>query len=114
MNVFSIIFDIRDDFQVFGEDIHVTYTDLIPFKHSEFIKINDIDINKSLGKYTRVSDGDKYCESDCDICLGNFKVKEGVRKLKCGHFFHKKCIDKWIKLNPSCPLCRDVVIIGKK
>lgn len=23
----------------------------------------------------------------------------------CGHGFHKHCIDKWVKTNPTCPLC---------
>ena len=25
---------------------------------------------------------------------------------KCNHLFHKICIDKWVKINNSCPTCR--------
>lgn len=33
-------------------------------------------------------------------------------KLKCGHFFHRKCLNKWKKHN-FCPVCREKIIDGK-
>ena len=27
-------------------------------------------------------------------------------KLKCGHIFHKTCIDKWFNYAKKCPNCR--------
>jgi len=45
---------------------------------------------------------------DCSICL----KKLGYQKRKylpCGHFYHFRCIDKWIKNNNSCCLCREPV-----
>jgi hypothetical protein len=26
--------------------------------------------------------------------------------LQCGHTFHASCIDRWILINPTCPMCR--------
>ena len=29
-----------------------------------------------------------------------------IKKLRCFHKFHKKCIEKWFKRSYTCPLCR--------
>lgn len=44
----------------------------------------------------------------CLVCLCDFEAAEEARKLvKCGHFFHKECIDQWLTTGRnSCPLCR--------
>lgn len=42
----------------------------------------------------------------CAICLDDFKEATHVRSLRCGHVFHKKCIDAWLCHNASCPLDR--------
>ncbi len=41
----------------------------------------------------------------CSICLNNKNTH-----FKCPHCkkrFHLSCINKWIKINPSCPTCRN-------
>jgi hypothetical protein len=42
-------------------------------------------------------------KEECTICLEEFKNKQILRKLKCGHMFHIKCIDKWLKIHKNCP-----------
>jgi len=44
--------------------------------------------------------------ASCAICLDDFKEATHVRSLRCGHVFHKKCIDTWLCHNASCPLDR--------
>ncbi|PWA44140.1 Zinc finger, RING/FYVE/PHD-type [Artemisia annua] len=45
--------------------------------------------------------------SCCSICLADFKGKDLLRQLpECGHLFHVKCVDPWLRLNPTCPNCR--------
>ena len=29
------------------------------------------------------------------------------KTLKCGHSFHKKCINEWLKIDELCPLCKE-------
>lgn len=41
----------------------------------------------------------------CSICYENFEYTSLVRKLLCMHIFHVECIDKWINVKLSCPLC---------
>ncbi|KAM3347645.1 hypothetical protein ACQJBY_021528 [Aegilops geniculata] len=42
----------------------------------------------------------------CCICLSRFSNNEDLRELPCGHVFHMECIDKWLKINALCPLCK--------
>ncbi|XP_031503639.1 RING-H2 finger protein ATL67-like [Nymphaea colorata] len=43
----------------------------------------------------------------CSICLSDYKEGEMVRMLPdCRHFFHVGCVDSWLRLNASCPICR--------
>lgn len=32
-----------------------------------------------------------------------------IEVLCCGHMFHTRCIQKWIKYKKSCPICRCIV-----
>ncbi|OMJ65079.1 hypothetical protein SteCoe_39418 [Stentor coeruleus] len=43
---------------------------------------------------------------DCAICLSSIQKGDCLRKLNCGHFFHKNCLDGWLKLKGACPLDR--------
>lgn len=49
-------------------------------------------------------------EEECVICLEKYNKKENIRTLKCKHFYHKNCIDEWMKNNDKCPLCKDTFI----
>jgi len=45
----------------------------------------------------------------CPICLDEYRkgAKDAVRMKKCGHVFHKQCLQKWMNVNRTCPLCRE-------
>ena len=45
----------------------------------------------------------------CMICLDDFVSKEKVIALPCIHFFHPKCIKKWIENKNECPICKFVL-----
>ncbi|KAF8762963.1 hypothetical protein HU200_008809 [Digitaria exilis] len=43
----------------------------------------------------------------CAVCLGVFAGSEVLRVLPaCAHAFHQLCVDRWLRLRPSCPVCR--------
>jgi hypothetical protein len=35
-----------------------------------------------------------------------FDEKITIVKTPCGHYYHKDCLEKWLKLAQTCPLCR--------
>jgi hypothetical protein len=43
---------------------------------------------------------------ECPICYGTMLYPRLTKTLRCGHKFHRKCIDQWTATNSRCPLCR--------
>jgi hypothetical protein len=47
-------------------------------------------------------------ENHCSICFESLlSESERVQTLRCGHPFHRLCLDRWFQEKTSCPLCRD-------
>ncbi|KAK4759596.1 hypothetical protein SAY87_022727 [Trapa incisa] len=45
--------------------------------------------------------------TSCSICLSDYKGRDVLRELPdCRHLFHHSCIDPWLRLHATCPLCR--------
>ena len=44
--------------------------------------------------------------TSCPICLSSYKEGEHLRHLPCGHVYHAGCIDPWLCLSATCPVCR--------
>lgn len=44
--------------------------------------------------------------ADCSICLEAYEVGGEAREMPCKHKFHSGCIEKWLGLHGSCPICR--------
>ncbi|XP_038901161.1 E3 ubiquitin-protein ligase At1g63170 [Benincasa hispida] len=45
-------------------------------------------------------------DSECCICLSAYENGAELRELPCNHHFHCNCIDKWLHMNATCPLCK--------
>jgi hypothetical protein len=67
---------------------------------------------KAINKYkTKTYTYDKEEENDCSICMGKYKKNDDIRELACFHFYHKNCIDFWLREKLTCPLCIRPVVI---
>jgi hypothetical protein len=64
-------------------------------------------ICKRYKLYRRNRDNHDKEEEDCPICL--IKLENNKFRLKCGHNFHKNCLERWVTISPICPLCRDKI-----
>ncbi|KAK0586738.1 hypothetical protein LWI29_011525 [Acer saccharum] len=48
-------------------------------------------------------------DNTCSICLCEYQAKETLRTIpECNHYFHADCIDEWLKMKASCPVCRNL------
>ncbi|XP_076933852.1 NEP1-interacting protein 2-like [Bidens hawaiensis] len=66
-------------------------------KLPRFVFGNSCKKNKRFGSH----------DSNCAICLQDFKNREEGRELpNCRHMFHLICIDEWLVRNGYCPVCR--------
>ncbi|XP_020226100.1 E3 ubiquitin-protein ligase At1g12760 isoform X1 [Cajanus cajan] len=45
-------------------------------------------------------------DAECCICLSAYDDGVELRQLPCGHHFHCACVDKWLYINATCPLCK--------
>ena len=53
---------------------------------------------------------EKYSENfQCIICMEEFKEKEKIKLLPCGHIFHPNCIKEWLMKQKSCPFCKSEI-----
>jgi hypothetical protein len=66
------------------------------------------EIDNKINKSEKIKKDDKLLTEQCFICMDDYKLNQFKRLLpNCNHYFHKKCIDKWLKKKASCPICRD-------
>ena len=62
------------------------------------------EIKQCLGPMRRMNSSESYT---CLICHEDIRSNQFYRTLPtCEHKYHKKCIDRWIFKNPTCPTCR--------
>ncbi|EEE52727.1 hypothetical protein OsJ_35143 [Oryza sativa Japonica Group] len=56
-----------------------------------------------------VGDDDNACAgAQCAICLGEFVAGDALRRGPgCGHRFHAECVERWLRVSATCPVCRD-------
>lgn len=66
----------------------------------------------------RVLEKKKPEAKQCSICICDLEEEKPttyydippssqITKLKCGHSFHKKCIETWFEEKNTCPVCRN-------
>lgn len=44
----------------------------------------------------------------CSICCSRFIHSQIIRELRCGHQFHRLCIDTFLLMDSTCPTCHQV------
>jgi len=45
-------------------------------------------------------------KNTCSICLCEYEKGEQIKIIPCVHFFHRHCIDEWMRRSCDCPICK--------
>lgn len=53
-------------------------------------------------------------QTQCPICLIDFEEGNILDGFTCKHIFHKECINNWLLLKNTCPMCRQPIIDGNQ
>ncbi|XP_076368870.1 E3 ubiquitin-protein ligase RNF38-like isoform X1 [Tachypleus tridentatus] len=61
---------------------------------------------EQLPSYRFDSDKHETDQTSCVVCMCDFEARQILRVLPCSHEFHARCVDKWLKSNRTCPICR--------
>ncbi|XP_038559589.1 RING finger protein 215-like [Micropterus salmoides] len=47
---------------------------------------------------------------NCAVCLEPFNNNQCLRVLPCLHEYHRDCVDPWLLLQHTCPLCKRSIL----
>ncbi|XP_069379355.1 RING finger protein 215 isoform X2 [Paralichthys olivaceus] len=47
---------------------------------------------------------------NCAVCLEPFNNNQCLRVLPCSHEYHRECVDPWLLLQHTCPLCKRSIL----
>ncbi|XP_072242741.1 uncharacterized protein [Leuresthes tenuis] len=98
----NILPNLSDDFQ--GND----YEALLAFEERQGAVVSKKLTRREIQRYpTKTFQSTSNAgNTQCQICFCDYTDGEKLRMLPCFHDYHVQCIDRWLKDNPTCPICR--------
>ncbi|MCL7038192.1 hypothetical protein MKW94_026284 [Papaver nudicaule] len=46
-------------------------------------------------------------DATCAICIADFQPNDTLKSMPtCNHCFHANCLEQWLRVNATCPVCR--------
>ena len=61
-------------------------------------------------KKLQLGASDHRFQEECPVCQEALGLTICYEIKKCGHLYHKNCIQTWCKIKKNCPLCRTAVV----
>lgn len=84
--------------------------DDMELENMESFTIIDNDTHYILSNKNREITINDKTKNTCIICHINYNNNDKITYLDCNHYYHKECCDEWLKINKTCPMCRQAVI----
>ena len=91
--------------------------DFGPEDYERLIRLDDDNLRRGvdeaeLAKCTTTFKTTRDARVHCCVCMEDCADGEDGRRLRCSHEFHAACVDRWLRDNRSCPVCKDDVSDG--
>ncbi|KAF4074133.1 hypothetical protein AMELA_G00236010 [Ameiurus melas] len=71
--------------------------------------LNKLSVLKTR-KYRQRKHTQPHDTENCAVCLEQYTTNQCLRVLPCLHEFHRDCVDPWLLLQQTCPLCKRCVL----
>ncbi|GMH19655.1 hypothetical protein Nepgr_021496 [Nepenthes gracilis] len=76
---------------------------------SKGLSENDISSLPSFKYRTGGLFSKKVKTDGCVICCEPYENRQYLTTLPCAHQYHKECINRWLRQNKHCPVCKEEV-----
>jgi NACalpha-BTF3-like transcription factor len=104
--------------------LELQYREITPEDYTLLMQLHERDNQRKMLETTEGLSGEQKMSENpdiqgedacCCICMDTYEEEDIVRKLKCGHTFHKECIDQWLmRGSNSCPVDRVEITFDKE
>lgn len=92
-------------------EIRTLYDIISPLSEHAAIRTMMLDLANKISytamrrlRFTRTYQNE-YC-----FCGDQFSVDKDMVILKCNHYYHYECINRWFRTDDSCPLCKRTIV----
>jgi len=88
----------------FNHNCVISCMNILYRRNSRLVSINNI----TTKIYSSIHEDEEtgLLQQNCSICLAEYEDEDEIKVLQCDHIFHKECIDRWLFINFTCPICR--------
>lgn len=87
-------------FQLFYRGGHAAQHGATP---EQISRVRAVSFAPGTTKYDEVDIAED--DAQCAICLSEYQAVEQLRVFPCKHHFHQLCVDQWLRISATCPLC---------
>ncbi|KAK9053917.1 hypothetical protein SSX86_024992 [Deinandra increscens subsp. villosa] len=112
-SVFYGVADIHDRHRDMRLDIdNMSYEELLALEErigNVNTGLNEETISKHIKQTQYVVETGQPNSEPCCICQEEYKDKDDLGTLDCGHGFHHGCIKQWLHQKNLCPMCKSTV-----
>lgn len=119
IRVCYVYFSLRVDQRIYGPSFNLTPIQQPHTEDKNIVTglsksiINSYDTFPFDKNHIATINKDNDYDTICSICISDYKEQEILKMMpQCRHYFHRDCVDTWLKVNASCPICRNSLLQG--